>query len=52
MVLIGETSSSELVKSGIPQVSVLGPLMFLIQINHLPDNFQSTYKIFADDTSL
>ena len=32
--------------------SVLGPLLFLIYINDLPDNVQSTCKIFADDTSL
>ena len=35
-----------------PQVSVLGPLLFIIYINDLPDNIQSTCKIFADDTSL
>ena len=31
---------------------MLGPLMCLIYINDLPDNIQSTCKIFADDTSL
>ena len=52
VVLNGQTSSWELIKSGVPQGSVLGPLMFLICINHLPDNIQSTCKIFADATSL
>ena len=52
VVLNGQTSSWELIKSGVPQGSVLGPLMFLIYINHLPDNIQSTCKIFADATSL
>ena len=52
VVLNGQTSTWELVKSGVPQGSVLGPLMFLIYINDLPDNIQSTCKIFADDTSL
>ena len=52
VVLNGQTSAWELVKSGVPQGSVLGPLMFLIYINDLQDNIQSTCKIFADDTSL
>ena len=52
VVLNGQTSAWELVKSGVPQGSVLGPRMFLIYINDLQDNIQSTCKIFADDTSL
>ena len=52
VVLNGQISFWELIKSGVPQGSVLGPLLFLIYINDLPDNIQSTCKIFADDTSL
>ena len=52
VVLNGKTSSGELIKSGVPQGSVLGPLMFLLYINDLPGNIQSTCKIFADDISL
>ena len=51
VVLNGQTSTWELVKSGVPQGSVLGPLIFLIYINDLPDNIQSTCQMFADDTS-
>ena len=40
------------VTSGIPQGSVLGPLMFVVFINDLPDIVASTAKIFADDTKL
>ena len=45
-----ECSTTRKVTSGIPQGSILGPVLFLIFINDLPDCISSFSDIFADDT--
>ena len=49
----GTRSETRAVTSGVPQGSVLGPLLFLIFINDMPSHASSsTIKLFADDSVL
>ena len=52
VVLNGQFTSWTKVNAVVPQGSILGPLLFLIYINDLPNGLQSNPKLFADDTSL
>ena len=48
----GESSELVEVGSGVPQGTVLGPLMFLLYINDIGSNVSSTIRLFADDSLL
>ena len=52
VVLNGESSKWEPVQSGIPQGSVLGPTLFVMYINDLPECVKSQAYLFADDTKI
>ena len=52
VVLNGQCSSWVDIRAGVPQSSILGPLLLLIYVNDLPNILKSECKLFADDASL
>ncbi len=52
VVVDGAESAEAKVTSGVPQGTVLGPLLFLLYINDIGENVTSTIKLFADDCLL
>ena len=50
VVVNGSSSEWSNVSSGVPQGTVLGPVLFLLHINDLPTGISSEVRLFADDT--
>ena len=52
MVLDGKSSQEYPVNPGILQLSILGPTLFLLDINDLHDDVTCDTAVYADDTTL
>ena len=52
MVLDGKSSQEYPVNAGVPQGSILGPTLYLLYINDLPDDVICNIAIYTDDTTL
>ena len=52
VVIPGGTSEWVEIKAGVPQGSILGPLLFILHINDIVNDIHCGFRVFADDTSL
>ena len=52
VVMNGHMSSWAQMVSGVSQGSILGPLLFILYVNNIPDLNETNVRIFADDTKI
>ena len=53
MLVNGRFSSNSTISNGVPQRSIIGPLLFLVCINNLPNCLNEVFpRMFADDTNI
>ena len=52
VVLNGKASNYQSLEAGVPQGSILGPLVFLIYINDITENIKTNIRLYADDVSI
>ena len=50
--LLGTASSWTFIKAGVPEGSILGPLLFLVYIYDIVENIHASIRLFADNTGL